>query len=277
MEQMTKEFDRKKWGRRIGIGVVISSVLLLGLVILETDRNPRTDDASVRTNFIEIAPEVSGRLVELPAKDNALVTKGGLLFAIDPRPYEYALQQALSDQAALEEEIIDERRKIAAQHNAADAARAGLHNSRTGIKTAGSDTDLAKATVSRAQATASAAEAQLKYAANDLNRIEPLLKRKYVTVDQVDQANTALRVAQGNFDAAQAALAQAQAQHAEAVLRQDQADTTASESAARLGQAEHAVDRIETLISQRPGKAAKVLTQGSISSAVASSRRSTPM
>jgi membrane fusion protein, multidrug efflux system len=260
MESTAEKFDRKQWGRRIGIGVIVASVLAFLVVVLETDRNPRTDDASVRTNFIEIAPEVSGRLVELPAKDNTFVKKGGLLFAIDPRPYEYALQQALSDQAALEEQITDEKRKIAAQHNAEDAARAGLHSSRTGIKTAGSSIDLAKATVTRAQAAASAAEAQLKYATNDRDRIEPLLKKKYVTVDQVDQANTAVRVAQGNFDAAQASLLQAQAQYSEAVLRQDQADAAATESAARLGQAEHAVDRIETLLSQRPARAAKVLS-----------------
>jgi multidrug efflux system membrane fusion protein len=258
MEPVAERFDRKQWGRRIGVGVVVGSALALLLVILEADRNPRTDDASVRANFIEIAPEVTGRLVELPVKDNAFVKKGGLLFVIDPRPYEYALQQALSDQAALEEKIVDERRKIAAQHNATDAAMAGLHSSRTGIKTAGSSVDLAKATVSRAQAAAAATDAQLKYATNDLNRIEPLLRKKYVTVDQVDQANTAVHVAQGNYDAAQAALAQAQAQYSEAVLHQDQASAAASESAARLDQSINDVDRIETLLSERPGKAAKV-------------------
>lgn len=260
MEPNTENSDRKRWGRWIGKGVVAAAAIALLLVILETDHNPRTDDASVRANFIEIAPEVSGRLVELPAKDNAFVKKGDLLFVIDPRPYEYALQQALSDQAALEEQIIDENRKIASQHNAEDAALAGLHISRTGIKTAGSSIDLAKATVSRAQAAASAAEAQLKYATDDRNRIEPLLKKKYVTVDQVDQANTAVHVAQGNYDAALASLSQAQAQYDEAILRQDQADAAASESEAKVGQAIHAIDRIETLVSQRPAKAAKVLT-----------------
>jgi len=101
MEPIAENSDRKRWGRRIGIGVVAATLLALILVIVETDRNPRTDDASVRTNFIEIVPEVSGRLVELPAKDNSYVKKGGVLFEIDPRPYEYMLQQALSDQASL--------------------------------------------------------------------------------------------------------------------------------------------------------------------------------
>ena len=250
--------DRSRIGKWIGISVGVATVIALLLVIFETDRHPRTDDASVRANFIEIAAEVSGRLVQLPVKDNAFVKQGDLLFAIDPRPYEYALQQALSDQEALEQQIIDAKRRIAAQNSAVDAARAGVHNSKTGIKTAGSSVDVADAAVVRAKAAAEAAEAQLKFATNNLHRIEPLLQKQYVTVEQVDQANTAVRVAQGNYDEAQAALTQAQAQHVQSVLRQEEADTLATESEARLGQAIHTVDTVDTLMSERPGKAAKV-------------------
>ena len=160
-------------GRFIGASVVIASLILLGLVILQVDLHPRTDDASVRANYIEIAPEVSGRLVELPVVDNAFVKQGDTLFVIDPRPYEYELQQALSDQDALEQQIIDARRHIAAQASAADAARAGLYNSRTGVQTAGSQIDVSAAAVTRAQAAVAAAEAQLKLATNNLHRIEP--------------------------------------------------------------------------------------------------------
>jgi multidrug efflux system membrane fusion protein len=191
-------------------------------------------------------------------KDNQFVKKGSLLFVIDPRPYEYALQQALSDQEALEQQIIDIKRKIASEQSAVEAAEAGVRNSKTGIQTAGSSVDLAKATVTRAQATMASAEARLKFATNDLHRIEPLLKKQYVTVTQVDQANTAVQVAQGYYDEAAAALGQAQAQLAEATLRQQEASTDAIQSAAKLGQAVHTVDTVDTLISQRPSKAAKV-------------------
>jgi membrane fusion protein, multidrug efflux system len=258
MEQATEGLDRKPIGRWIGIGVIVAAVIALVTVTLETDLHPRTDDASVRANFIEIAPEVSGRLVELPVKDNAFVKQGGLLFLIDPRPYEYALEQALSDQEALEQQIVDAKRRIAAQNSAAEAALAGVHNSRTGIKTAGSSVDVAKATVSRAQASVVAAEAQLKLATNNLHRIQPLLQKQYVTVEQIDEANTAVRVAQGNYDEAQAALAQAQAQQNQSVLRQQEADSVAAESQAKLGQAIHTIDTVDTLMSERPGKAAKV-------------------
>jgi multidrug efflux system membrane fusion protein len=260
-QQVTQEpanASRKRVGLLIRSGVVIAAVVTLLLVVLDTDRHPRTDDASVRANFIEIAPEVSGRLAQLPVKDNAYVKQGELLFVIDPRDYEYALRQALSDRENLEQRIIDTKRKIAAQNSAVDAARAAVHNSTTAVRTAGSGVDLAKATVLRAQASADAAEAQLKYATNDLHRIEPLLQKQYVTVDQVDQANTAVRIARGNYDAALAALSEAQAQETQAVLRQEEADDAASESRAKLGQSIHVIDTLDILESQRPGLAARV-------------------
>ena len=125
------ESPARKWlGRCVGIATVAAAAVLLVLVIEETGRHPRTDDANVRANFIEIVAEVSGRLVELPVKDNALVKKGDLLFAIDSRPYEYTLHQALSDQANLEQQIIDEGRKIAAQNSGSGPRNSGTIDDR---------------------------------------------------------------------------------------------------------------------------------------------------
>jgi multidrug efflux system membrane fusion protein len=260
-QEMTQEpeiVSRKRVGGAIRIGVVIAAAVTLLLVVLDTDRHPRTDDASVRANFIEIAPEVSGRLVKLPVRDNVYVKQGDLLFVIDPRDYEYALQQTISDQDNLEQRIIDTKRKIAAQNSAVAAAHAAVHSSTTAIQTAGSGVDLAKAVTLRAQAAVDAAEAQLGYTTNDLHRIEPLLQKQYVTVDQVDQANTAVRVARGNYNEAVAALSQAQAQETQSILRQQEADDAASESRAKLGQSIHVVDTLDILMSQRPGLAARV-------------------
>lgn len=256
--EVTETESRKRIGRWIRIVVISGAPLSLLAAILVTDLHPRTDDASVRANFIEITAEVSGKLTSLPVKDNAFVKKGDLLFEIDPRPYEYALQQALSDQEALEQQIVDAKRKIASQKSAVQAASAAETNSKTSVKTAGSGVDVASASVNRAKANVVAAEAQLTYATNNLHRLEPLLEKKYVTVDQVDQATTAVRTAQGNYDQAQAALREAEAQHEQSVLRRMEADSAAVESSARLGQALHNVDTFDTLMSQRPGRASKV-------------------
>jgi multidrug resistance efflux pump len=54
---------------------------------------PWTRDATVRTYVVTIAPEVAGRIVQLP-KDNQFVHKGDLLLVIDPTDYKNALRLA---------------------------------------------------------------------------------------------------------------------------------------------------------------------------------------
>jgi RND family efflux transporter MFP subunit len=55
---------------------------------------PWTRDATVRTYVVTMAPEVAGRIVQLPVKDNQFVHKGDLLLVIDPTDYKNALQSA---------------------------------------------------------------------------------------------------------------------------------------------------------------------------------------
>jgi multidrug resistance efflux pump len=55
---------------------------------------PWTRDATVRTYVVTLAPEVAGRIIELPAADNRFVHKGDLLLVIDPTNYKIALQLA---------------------------------------------------------------------------------------------------------------------------------------------------------------------------------------
>src|SRR5467141_3132781 len=112
MEPDVSTHSRKRLGRLISIGIVISAVILGVVVLYRTNYYPRTDDAQVFANFIGIAPQVEGPLVRLNVQDNQFVKKGELLYEIDERPYQYALQRTLSEQAALEGQIADEQRKI---------------------------------------------------------------------------------------------------------------------------------------------------------------------
>ncbi len=251
-------YDRRKLGRILGITIVAAALLLLLVAVLQVDRHPRTDDATVRANAIALAPEVEGRLVSLAVKDNQAVHKGDLLFVIDPRPYEYALAQAKADQAALEGQINDERRRIATEKSAVDTARAGVSASHSGISSAEGSYLSAKAAVERSLAAQSSAEAQLKFAQNDYNRIAPLLAKHYVTTQQVDQAQTALRVAQEAYHQASSQLLQAQAQETMALAAKEAASANFQASQSKLGEAEHTVDTLETLMAQRPNRAAKL-------------------
>ena len=241
-----------------GSVVLALAVATVVIVLQRLDRQPRTDDASVRANYVQFAPEVSGRLLTLAVKDNALVHKGDLLFAIDPRQYEYALQQALADQGLLEAQITDARRRIAAENSAVEAARAGLSGSETQTKVSGSSVEAALAAVERAKAAVQSAEAQKELAASNLRRIEPLLAKEYVTPEQVDESRTKARITARSYEEALSALQQAEATASQARYAHDESKISVTASQARLEQSVHAVEILDTLLAQRPAKAAKV-------------------
>lgn len=77
---------------------------------------PWTRDGRVRVYVVTIAPEVAGRIVQLPVADNQFVKKGDLLMVIDPTDYVIAVRQAEAavDQAkavAQNAELESERRQ----------------------------------------------------------------------------------------------------------------------------------------------------------------------
>src|SRR5690349_25007984 len=55
---------------------------------------PWTRDGRVRADVVNVAPDVSGAVVQLPVRDNQLVKKGDLLMEIDPSHYQIAIELA---------------------------------------------------------------------------------------------------------------------------------------------------------------------------------------
>ncbi len=256
---MNNDHRPVKSGYLVACSIVLALAVATVVIVLQhLDRQPRTDDASVRANYVQFAPEVSGRLLRLAVKDNAFVHQGDLLFAIDPRQYEYALQQAAADQRLLEAQITDARRRIASESSAVEAARAGLSGSETQTKVSESSVEAALAAVERAKAAVESADAQRELAASNLRRIEPLLAKQYVTPEQVDEARTKTRITARNYEEAQSALQQALATASQARFAHDESRISVTASQARLEQSVHAVEILDTLLAQRPAKAAKV-------------------
>ena len=165
---------RPALGRVIGLLILVAAIGLAIYVVHYLDQSPRTDDAFVRADTIGVAPQVSGRIVGLPVHDNQAVKQGDVLFEIDPRPYQYALDRSRAALDGLEKQIALHQRDVNAQQFGAAAAKANIGR----------------------------AEAQAKQAADTLNRIEPLLAKEYVTAEQVDQARTAKRSAEAALQVA---------------------------------------------------------------------------
>jgi len=252
--------SRHLLGRLISVGIMACTVVLALLVVHQVDANPRTDDAEVFANFIGMAPLVNGPVMHLYVSDNQQVKAGDPLFDIDERPYAYALARARSDQHALEGQIGDERRIIASKASGVDVAKASVLSAEASLAHAGAAVEQAKADVTNATAAIERSNAELEYASNNLHRIEPLLARQFVTVDQVDQARTlqvsrsqAANQAKSQLELARAGLLAAEAQYKQALAVVEQ-------SREQVQQAAHNVTTLQPLEGQVLGKQAAIDT-----------------
>jgi membrane fusion protein, multidrug efflux system len=250
--------DADPVGRIISITIIASAVVCLILVIALTAMHPRTDDATVFANFIGIAPVVEGPVVHLAVQDNQYVHKGDLLYEIDDLPYRYALKQALSEQAALEGNIRDQTRQIAGQRSAVVAQRAAQNASEAAMHRATALIDEATADVGHAEAAVKQAQAEYDYAESNLKRVEPLLTRKFVTADQVDQLRSNTKARSEQLRQAQAQLVLKQASLKAALEGQTQSVAEVGQNEAQVEQRGREVRILDPLTTQREGRQAAV-------------------
>lgn len=75
------------------------------------DVRPWTRDGRVRADVIEVAPDVDGLVTDVRVKDGQPVTKGQVLFVIDPSRYELAERNAAATVAADESSLAQARRE----------------------------------------------------------------------------------------------------------------------------------------------------------------------
>jgi len=170
--------------KRIPVMVIaVTTLAALVVVLWRIENAPSTDDAYLYADTIQVVPEVSGRIVELPVHDNQFVSQGDLLLRIDPRPYQQALNEARAHLQTLDRQIELTQRTVNAQQLNAASVRAAVERSR--------------ALASQAQDT--------------LRRLEPLEGRGFASTDEVDRARTAARSAQADLNATLLQAQQAQA------------------------------------------------------------------
>src|SRR6201991_2084528 len=258
MSADTKTNTRMHIGRWLSAVIVVAAVSL-GLVVLHrTNRQPRTDDAEVLANFIGIAPQVEGRIIRLHVRDNQFVKQGELLFEIDEQPYQYALEKAISDQATLEGQIEDERRRIASQVSAVSVAKANIQGAESDVDRYAAAIDQARADVTNAEQGVSKAKAEWEYANHNLHRLEPLLTKQFVTVDQVDQAKTSEIIQAQVLKQSEARLRVTQAALRSALAQYDQSKAVVDQSKAQHEQTQHAITTLGPVINQRGAKKSAV-------------------
>jgi multidrug resistance efflux pump len=80
--------------RRVAAGVALSILVLFALSVMMERSTPSSSQAVVQAYVVQMASEVSGRVVEIAVLDNARVKTGQVLFRIDPQPYMIAVAEA---------------------------------------------------------------------------------------------------------------------------------------------------------------------------------------
>src|SRR5262249_25583551 len=115
----TKEGAHRVIGRVISVVSMAAAAIAVVVTLMQWSTRPQTDDATVRANFVGIAPQVSGHIVELRVRDNEQVNKGDTLFVIDQRPYEIALERARASLSLT-------RSEVSGLKNSAATAAAGV-------------------------------------------------------------------------------------------------------------------------------------------------------
>src|SRR5499433_648026 len=139
----------------------------------------------------DIKAQVTGYLLRQDYEEGSFVKKGQLLFEIDPRPFQAALDQA--------------KGQVAQFHGQLEQANSQVAQAEAQVAQANSK--LLEAEAQLAQAQANQVKAQL-----DVNKYAPLAEQRAVTQQEYDNAIQANVVAKAQVEAAKAGVETARAQ-----------------------------------------------------------------
>jgi multidrug resistance efflux pump len=170
--------------------VVLLAVAAIAFKYWDYLRNPWTRDGQVRANVIQVAPRISGPIVDLPIRDNQFVRAGDLLFRIDPRTYEAAVDQAAANLDSI-------RDQLSALEQEVEAAKAVVEQSRSLSE--------------QARALITSTQAEVERTQGDFGRQAELLQKGFTPKATYDQAKAAADEAQADLERVQAQLTQARA------------------------------------------------------------------
>ena len=175
--------------------LLTGSIVLLAIAALlfkyrDYVTNPWTRDGQVQADVIEITPRVSGPIVHLPIRDNQFVQAGDLLFEIDPRTFEAALEQA--------------RAQLAGTSDDYDALFEQVESAKSQI-------EISRHSITQAEASIHEVDSEIEKNEAELHRQREMLPQGATALRWVERAEAAYKGSLEQRKAAVASLAQARA------------------------------------------------------------------
>ena len=170
---------------------------------------PWTRDGTVRVYTVTMAPEVAGRVVELPVADNQFVAKGELLMVIDPTDYQIAVE----------------------------LAEAAVQQAQANVQNVDAQIAVQQAQVNASQAQVEQAKASLVFAQQQAVRYGELAQKGYGPVESAEQFSAQQREKQAAVESAEATLKLAERQVEALKVQRASAEASLAQTKAQREQA----------------------------------------
>jgi multidrug resistance efflux pump len=180
---------------------------------------PWTRDATVRAYVVTMAPEVAGRIVELPVVDNKYVRKGDLLLVIDPTNYRIAVSQS----------------------------EAAVQQAQANVQSIDAQMNVQQAQINAGEAQLRLGRAALVFAQQQAERYQKLAKDGYGTVQNAQQFTSQLHQQEATVQSAQDSLNQALRQVETLKAQRLSAEAGLAQAKAQLNQAQVNLERTRIL------------------------------
>jgi multidrug resistance efflux pump len=213
--------------------LVVAVAVLLGRAMWDAEMGaPGKRDGTVRAYVVTMAPEIAGRIVELPVVANKYVHKGDLLMVIDPTNYTIAVSQAEATVQQAEASVQNIVAEIAVQ----------------------------QAQISANEAQVDRAQAALVFAKQQAGRYGKLAQDGWGTVQDAQQYTSQLQQQEAAVRTAQESLALVQRQIASLNAQRLSAEASVAQVKAELRQAQVNFGRTR-ILSQVDGYVTNLLAQ----------------
>jgi membrane fusion protein, multidrug efflux system len=168
----------RKWPLVLAILVALVFVGAVLWIIFRPQPDVWTNDAYIMVHYANIAPRISGQVSSVPVNDNQTVTHGQVLVTLDPRDYQTALASAEAALARDTAQLADVSANLVRQ----------------------------PALISQQQANVASAQARIAFTEPDARRYKFLAATNAGTIQQRQQADSALQESKAQLDNAQASL-----------------------------------------------------------------------
>ncbi len=237
--------------------VIVVAAICAWLLYNRHQSEPWTRDGQVRADMVQIASRVSGYLINVAVKDNQSVSKGDLLFQIDPSQYQLAVDQARlsliqakQSVAQLEAAVRAAEATVNQSQAAATSAKSAIDAAQAGLESAEASVTEAESGVTSANAMIAQVKAQLAEAQREAERAKKLAQNKAGSVQTAEAKAAAVDAYRAEVDSANAGLQQAQATVAQAQAAKRKAEADLASAHNGLVEAQAAVSTARANLDQ---------------------------